>query len=197
MARKHAGCLGLRVRTARTIAVVLRGPPDDPQVALRRELVLWDEKVPVSAQPYHAGLDVPEEEAAPIIRKATKAVQRVASREIKRLLAEIGKAGVDLHAVGLVVGSDGDPAKLRNPHVRAHALEGKLFRDVLEKTAEDHELPTLTLVEKRLYDEASELLGHSPERLKQIATELGKSVGSPWRADEKSAAIVAWTALVG
>ena len=34
-------------------------------------------------------------------------------------------AGHEVRSAGLVVGSEIDPAKITNPHIRAHALEGR------------------------------------------------------------------------
>jgi hypothetical protein len=97
--------------------------------------------------------------------------------------------------VGLVVGSDTDPTKLANPHVRAHASEGRLFREVLEEAAAACELPCLVLVERDAYEAAAQDLHRRPDALQRTVAELGRAVPGPWRAEEKTAALAAWLAL--
>ena len=51
----------------------------------------------------------------------------------------------------LVVGSQIDPANIANPHIRAHALEGRLFRSAVAETLQDHEIRTEILLERDAY----------------------------------------------
>src|SRR2546430_5528611 len=81
-------------------------------------------------------------------------------------------------------------------HIRAHALEGQLFRTALERAARAARLPCATLVERSLYETAAIRLKRSPDALRRAVTDLGGSLGGPWRADEKAAALAAWLALV-
>lgn len=187
--------LGLRVKTARAIAVSMTGTADGPQILERRELQLFDDAVPDSKRPFHVGLDLPKAEADPRIRRASEAIYAVALQAVRELVNALGHGGFSCRGVGLVVGSITDPATLGNPHVRAHAAEGALFREALEDAAQTCGLSTFVLVERTAYVEAGERLGESPERLKLKAKQWGAAVGKPWRADEKTAALAAWVAL--
>jgi hypothetical protein len=188
--------IGLRVRTARAVAVILGGSPGAPEVLDRREVSLWSPEVPESRQPFHAGLGRPPHEAEPVIERACEAARGEGARAVRSLLTSLEERGLRATAAALVVRSDSDPSKLRNDHIRAHAAEGRLFREVLEAGAEACGLPHVTLLERLALGEASNALGRSPQELKHLIADLGKSVGSPWRADEKAACLAAWIALV-
>ena len=94
-----------------------------------------------------------------------------------------------------VVGSVIDPATIANDHIRAHALEGRLFRRALERAARAARLPCATLVERSLYDAAGTRLRRRPNALRRTVTRLGAALAGRWCADEKTAALAAWLVL--
>jgi hypothetical protein len=102
----------------------------------------------------------------------------------------------EVQGVGIVVGSDIDPARIKNDHIRAHALEGRLFRTALEEAAKSNGLDCAVIVEREAYLHAAAGLKQSEQSLKRAVSVLGRSSNSPWRADEKTAALAAWMALV-
>ena len=63
MKRLISVSIGLRVKTGRAIAVLLRGPADAPTVLKRGELMLADSNEPDTWQPYHVVMDLPWVEA--------------------------------------------------------------------------------------------------------------------------------------
>jgi hypothetical protein len=66
---------------------------------------------------------------------------------------------------------------------------------VLEAAATKNGLPGVTLAEPGLEAKAASDLGLSPAALKARLAAFGQSVGRPWRADERAAAMAAWLAL--
>jgi hypothetical protein len=194
-ANSNAAGIGFRVKTGRATAILLAGSPRSPQLLERRAVDLWDPRVPASRQPYHAGLELPQGEKAPIVRKACDAAHAVALRVLRQLLDDVRDRGYEPRGIGLVVTSDSDPQSLRNAHVRAHALEGQLFRDVLESAAAACGLPCLAMIEREAYDRAAPSLGLASAQLKRAVGELGAGVVKPWTAEEKTATLAAWVAL--
>jgi len=195
VARAKDIALGFRVHTAWSTAVALAGPPRAPELVERRRLETWDRKVPSSRQPYHVGLNKSGAEAEQAVSRAAEAARVATVRSVCELVAELGAAGSRVGSIGLVVGSDGDPARLGNPHVRAHALEGRLFREAIEAAARELRVPSRVLVEKDAWRLAGEALGWAEAELKSTATSLGKVAGKPWRAEEKLALLAAWVGL--
>ena len=100
-----------------------------------------------------------------------------------------------MRGAGLVVGSLIEPARITNPHIRAHALEGRLFRTVLAEALEAHGLSCCVVVERRAYAEAALVLLREAAELKRALSSLGAGQGGQWRAEEKIAALVAWMAM--
>jgi hypothetical protein len=185
--------LGLRVKTGWAAAVVLeQGAGATPVVTSRRRLELTDPKVPSSAQPYHAGLELSGKRAEAAIKKGADAARAAAHRALRALIDEVKPV-----AIGIVVASDPDLSKIGNDHVRAHAAEGLLFREILEESAARCGVETLTLIEGELWGQAEVALGVREGELKRTVAELGKAVGRPWTALEKNATVAGWLALTG
>lgn len=188
--------LGARVRSGRAIAVVLVGSVRAPELIDACDLELSDPAIPESKQPYHAGFGTLEEDAATIERR-TAVVERAARRSVGELLERHRRAGRAVVAAGLVVGGQADPASIANPHIRAHALEGRLFRTVLETALGGHGVACRVLPERDLYARAAAALGRSEEEIRRAVAALGKGRPGPWRADQKLAATAAWMVLGG
>jgi len=197
VAQRAAATIGFRVRTGRATAVLMSGSAAAPFILERRAVQLCDPTVPESRQPYHAALELSAAVGTRVVRRATRAVHAVATRTVRELADALRAAGHRLTAVGLVIGSDTDPPTLHNAHMRAHALEGRLFWKALEAAAERLEVPYLTLVEHCAFAAGAAALGRTPEELQRVVTELGRAVGRPWGAEEKTAALAAWMALAG
>ncbi len=187
--------LGFRVHTSWSTVVALAGPPDAPELVERRRLETWDRKVPSSRQPYHVGLDKQGAVAERAVSRAAEAARLATVGSVCELAAELDTAGSRVRSIGLVVGSDGDPARLGNPHIRAHALEGRLFREAIEVAARELRVPSRVLVEKDAWRLAGLALGRPEAELKSTATSLGQGAGKPWRAEEKLALLAAWVGL--
>jgi len=187
--------VGFRVKSGWAVVVLLAGPSGAPRALNRRVVDLSDESVPESKQPYHAAMGRLEEDGIKI-RQRTKVVQRVAARSLAVLLDEFRAAGYVVDKAGLVVGSQIDPRTISNPHIRAHALEGQLFREVLEDELKTRGVSCSVVVERDAYNRAAEVLKRSEADLKRVLSGLGRQLDGPWRAEEKLAALVAWMALV-
>jgi hypothetical protein len=187
--------IGFRSKTGRAIAVVLTGPRDAPEVVLRQDVVLSDPELPVSLQPYHSVMDVPWEDADRKLKRVLRAIQRVSFGEVSGIVADLRTSGASIRGVGIVGGSAHDPARIGNPHVRAHAAEGQLFRRVLEEGAAAVGLPWVSFAEAELNGAAADLLGRSAAILATQLTAMGRMGIRPWRADEKAAALAAWIVL--
>ena len=100
-----------------------------------------------------------------------------------------------MSGVGIVGAADRNLEKIGSTHIRAHAAEGVLFREVLEVAAVANDLPNRLFNERDL-DETAELELKLPiAKIKAQLAEMGRVAGSPWRADEKAAATAAWLAL--
>ncbi len=188
--------LGFRVKSGWAAAVLLAGPAESPQVLDHRIVELSDPAVPASRQPYHGGRGREERDGSKVARRVA-GIRRFARGAVAALIKRYRGAGHQLRGVAVVAGSDIEPERIGNPHIRAHASEGKLFRTVLEDGARRAGLPCLTVLERDLFTQAAEALGRPTPDLKRAVTELGRGRDRGWRAEEKAATLAAWLVLRG
>ena len=191
---QRSTAIGCRVKSGWAVTVLLAGPVGSPHVLDRRRIELSDPSVPDTMQPYHAGLHAERIDPG-AVEQLTRLVARCAHQELAGLVRAYRAMGYQPTRIGIVVGSIIDPATIANPHIRAHAQEGRLFRSIIETAAKGLGIASVVLVERELYATAARTLGGSPGRLQRAATDLGRTVGRPWRADEKTAVVAAWLAL--
>lgn len=189
--------LGFRVKTGRAIAVALRGPAESPSFVRREELNLVDPKMPSTFQPFHAVMELRWLEAVTAAEKSASAIRAVATNAIAALLDELRAPGNRIAGAGVVGGSPNDPAKIGNPHVRAHAAEGQLFPRMVVAAASANRLAARSFPEREFEKRVIAQLRLSPEAVKKRTAELGIAAGRPWRSDEKMAALAAWLILAG
>jgi hypothetical protein len=175
--------------------VLLVGPARAPRVADRRVIALSDPAVPSSRQPYHALMGARASDAPTLERFLRALVERVTKSSFAGLLKTYRRDGQAVRALGLVVGSVIDPATIGNDHIRAHALEGQLFRTALERAARLARVACATYVERTLYETAATRLRRPAAELKRVVAALGAAVDGPWRVEEKAATVAAWMAL--
>jgi hypothetical protein len=181
--------VGLKSKTGRAIAVALSEPASSPEFILREELPLSDSRRPATMQPYHEVMALPWSDALVAVQPTIKAIEAIATASLAKLIESLESRGCRVTAVAVVGPADRKLERIGNPHIRAHAAEGVLFRRVLEIAAQANRCRSRSFV-----DPASELKRPLSKVTKVLAA-LGKSAGSPWRSDEKSAAMAAWAAM--
>ena len=182
---------GFRIKTGKAIVIAVETTDAAPKIIDRREIALSDPNVEESFQPYHAGLDAGGEEA-PVVIRACTAVMAASGTSFQQWLDELPTAPV---RIGIVVNNLNDPTRIGNDHIRAHALEGKLFYEALEAAAGNASIESLVVIERDAWADAAASIGTSEKALRETVAATGKSLGPPWRADEKSAYLAAWIAL--
>jgi|ERR1041384_180237 hypothetical protein len=187
--------IGLRAKTGRAIAVVLTGSSDLPRVVKRLQFSVVDPAVPATFQPYHEVLDLPWEQAQKAARKFAKKIEQVATKALRSLMKELQTEGFKVTGVGIVGAGERNLEKIGSTHIRAHAAEGVLFRQVLEVAAEANALTNRRFDERNLDHSVEQELKIPIVKLTTHLAAMGRVVGSPWRADEKAAAVAAWIML--
>jgi hypothetical protein len=192
--KPQRAALGFRVKSGWAAAVLLTGPVRSPQLGDVRRIDLSDPRLPETRQPYHAAMGKLETNKTKINRRVC-VVRSVAQRSIATLLAGYREKGCAISRAALVVGSQIDPASIANLHIRAHALEGRLFRSVLEEALETHRIRTELFLERDAYVQAAVKLKESNENVRCVIQNLGQATQGPWRVEQKLAALAAWLAF--
>ncbi len=191
-----ATALGLRIKSGWASAVVLELGRAGPIVVHSRRLELADPDTPESYQPYHAGTGKAQLDQR-VIARLIGLIERCARDRIAELVAECREREFEPRCAAIVRPSSTDPATIMNPHIRIHALEGQLFPRIAYEALAASGIALTAVLEADLWDTAPTKLGIAPATVRTTITGLGKAIAGPWRADQKTAALAAWTLLAG
>lgn len=192
--RESAG-IGFRVRTGNATAVMLGGAEASPRFLARLYIPLVDMDDPEARQPYHVVAEQDKERGMRLVRQTLKTATANAVRATRGLMDRARNSDYQVRAAVLVVGSDTNPASIRQPHVRAHALEGRLYREAVEEAVSQCGLPSRVLIERDALGAPEKALGRPRTELKAAFSTFARVAGRPWRSQEKAAAVAAWVAL--
>jgi hypothetical protein len=192
--KPQTAALGFRVKSGWAAAVLLTDSGRSPQLCDVQRIDLSDPRLPETRQPYHAAMGRLETDARKINRRVD-VVRRITEKSITKLLAGYRQQNFTIKRAALVVGSQIDPHSVTNPHIRAHALEGQLFRSVLQESLHAHRILSDVLIERDAYAQAAVQLKQSNENVRRMIQKFGRDTEASWRAEQKLAALAAWVAL--
>ena len=174
-------------------AVLIEGSAAAPRVAASRRVEISDPDIPDARQPYHAGFGTARD-AGDELKRLVASVKSYGGNSIGSLLEEF-QGDHSLRRAGVVVGILIDPKTIGNDHIRIHAMEGRLFREVVIEAAEKQGLKCAVNRERDLYAEAAKKLKKTEAAIRKILGEIGRGVDGGWRAEQKAAALSAWMLL--
>lgn len=197
MIKAQPAGLGIRVKSGWGAVVLVTNTADCPQLSDVNRIELCDPRLPETRQPYHAAMGKLETDSAKINQRE-RMVRSISQQSLARLLKNYRRKGFRIMRAALVVGSQINPANIANPHIRAHALEGRLFRSAVAETLQAHEIRTEILLERDAYSSVATRLKQSSDYVKRAIQDLRRSApakGLPWRAEEKLAALAGLFAL--
>jgi len=197
MIKAQTAGLGFRVKSGWAAVVLLTDTAHSPQLSDVSRIELCDPRLPETRQPYHATMGKLETDPTKVNQRE-RVARRISQQSLTRLLQGYRQKGFRIRRAALVVGSQIDPANIANPHIRAHALEGQLFRSAVAETLQAHGIRTEVLLERDAYPSVAARLKQSIHDVKRAIQDLRRSPaakGRPWRAEEKLAALAGLFAL--
>jgi hypothetical protein len=189
--------LGFRVKSGWAAVVVLTGTAHSPQLSDVNRIELCDPRLPETRQPYHAAMGKLETDSTKV-NDGERVVRSISRQSLTKLLKNYRQKGFRIMRAALVVGSQINPTNITNPHIRAHALEGRLFRSVVVETLQAHEIRVEVLLERDAYPSVSARLKQSSDDVRRTIQDLRRFAAAkerPWRAEEKLAALAALFAV--
>ena len=142
-------------------------------------------------------MELPFDQWERAVSKSAKAIERVAAKALAKMIDQLQASGQKPIGVGVVGAPDRNLARIGNPHIRAHAGEGVLFRRVLEIGAESNGLKWQVFSDRESDGAVAMRLSSKYSKIRQSLDNLRQSVPPPWRMDEKQAALAAWIVLHG
>lgn len=178
--------------------VVVGGSRADPRVIARSRVEMADHAAPESRQPYHAVEALAVEEAARRVAGYMVVAAGMAYAAIQTLGQDLAESGYRATSVGILDSSGRKGSSLASilaSHALIHTADGDHFRQALAAAAERCGLAVSRVPARALEAQAEARLGHPAPRLRQVVKELGRQAGPPWGADQKMAALLAWSLL--
>jgi len=178
--------------------VVLGSAPSDLRVLARARVELIDDHDPESTQPYHAVESLCVEEATGRLRGYLEVAVGLALAAIETQYAAVKQRGYQVKSVGIIESSGRKEISLSSvlkSHALIHAAEGDHFRNALSAAAQGLGLRVSRIRGRDLEDHAVSQLRLPLKSMLDTVNDLGRQVGPPWGADQKKAALLAWTLL--
>ena len=178
MIKAQTAGLGFRVKSGWAAVVLLTDTAHSLQLSDVSRIELCDPRLPETRQPNHAAMGTLETDSTKVNQRE-RVVRSISQQSLTRLLKGYRRKRFRIMRAALVVGSQIDPANIANPHIRAHALEGRLFRSAVAETLQDHEIRTEVLLERDAYPSVAARLKISGDRRQQRANHGAQTKSSP------------------
>jgi hypothetical protein len=176
--------------------IALAAPLHAPVIIRRSRIVMADQRIAGSAQPYHAAKLLPAQDTDPYIRSCSRASAALAQRALQDALSELSNYQVMGACILLASGRGlpGLPGILAS-HALIHTAEGEFYRAALREACECCGIREIGTKERDVPAKVAEALGRSAADVQSTIAEFRKVVGAPWTQDEKLSALAAWLAL--
>jgi hypothetical protein len=178
--------------------VVLGGTAADPDLLARSRVQLIDDHDLESKQPYHAVEFLCVEEATGRLDGYMAVATSMAQTALRAQLEELKGRHISVKSVGILDSSSRKQVPLQSilaSHALIHAADGDHFRNALLVAAEQCRLSVRRIPVKGLEAHAGKCLSMPLNRILDRVNKLGRGQGPPWGADQKKAALLAWTLL--
>jgi hypothetical protein len=178
--------------------VVLGGPAAAPSLLARSRVPLIDDHDPEAKQPYHAVEFLCIEEATGRLDGYMAVATSMAHETLRAQFEELKGRDFSLRSVGIVDSSSRKQVSLQSilaSHALIHAADGDHFRNALHVAAEQCHLQVSRIPARELEAHAGKRLRLPLDRMLDTVNKLGREKGPPWGADQKKAALLAWTLL--
>jgi hypothetical protein len=167
-------------------------------VILRERLEMADAALAGSKQPYHALERRPLPEAQRELAQFRASATALAVKGLRSLLARARTSGAEPGSAGILDSAGRSGVTLEAilaSHALIHTADGEHFRAALACACGELGLAVIRVPARELSQRAAASLRKPAQELAAAVSELGRTVGPPWGADQKSAALLAWLLL--
>jgi hypothetical protein len=197
-AASETAAIGFSAHSGWAAMVVLGGTAATPELLTRSRVMLIDERDPESKQPYHAVEFLCVEEATGRLDGYMAVATRLAADGLRAQSDLLQSRGIRLRSVGIIESSSRKQVSLPSilaSHALIHAADGDHFRNALFVASELCGLQVSRIPARDLEEHAGKRLRLPLKRMLATVNNLGLGIGAPWGADQKKAALLAWTLL--
>ena len=175
---------------------------DSVEILNRRRIVVVDAAMNGANQPYHHARQQLDklnlDEAEHYLAKCTSTSQQLAVAEVEAAVLGLRDRGYRLKGAAILRSAGRTLPNLPQilaSHPLIHTAEGEFFCNAVTTACEHLHIPVTNIRRRDLEEQARTTLGRSAIRVQRTIASLGKSIGPPWTADHKNAALAAVTIL--
>jgi hypothetical protein len=190
---KHAA-IAVRMHSGWGALVAISNTAGTIEVIDRRRIAVTTPGTPGVNQPYHFAKNLAPSDAERFIGNCLAASKDLALAAVRDVLDELRSRQYCVVGSAILLAS-GRPlpplAKILASHAAIHAAEGEFFREVFSKACQELALSVAGFRERDLDDRLHAAFGKAAAKRKQQIANLGRSIGPPWTADQKTAASAA------
>ena len=200
-----SAAFGVRAHSGWAALVAVAGSVRAPEILDRRRIMLVDPNAPAPKvpghgpeQPYHIAKELKLEDAEAYLARSAKTACKLAHSALEEVAAALHQRGFRITGCGIVLASGRTLPALEEilaSHPMIHTAEGEFFRNAIRETCRGMGIAVAGVRERDLFSSAAEKLDIPAGRIKRKMEELRHSVGSPWTADQKNAAVAGFLAL--
>jgi hypothetical protein len=190
--------LGFRAHSGWAVLVALGGAAPKPALLVRRRIDIADPAVYGGRFPYHAAAELDLAQAQNYLEGCAAISRSLAEAAVRGTIRELSELGYEVTTSCVLMGSGQGLSDLESTlrsHPRIHTAEGVFFRQALRTGCESCGLRVEPVRERDITETLCRVAGLAQERIFAILVSLGKSVGPPWRQDQRVAALGAWLGL--
>jgi hypothetical protein len=194
----QTAAFGFSAHSGWAAMIVLGSAHGQPSVFARSRVELIDDHDPESKQPYHALEFSCVEEATGRLRGYLEVATAMAYAAIETQYEAMTQRGYQVKFVGIIESAGRKESSLSSilkSHALIHAAEGDHFRNALSAAAQGLGLRVCRIRARDLEAHAVSQLRLPLKGMLDTVNNLGRQVGPPWGADQKKAALLAWTLL--
>jgi hypothetical protein len=190
--------LGIRTHSGWGALVIVSGSPDALEVVARKRVAVTDPRMNGANQPYHFAQSQKFPKAERYVADCAAISEKLAVESLREVIGDLRRREHGVVSCAILLGS-GRPlpslSEILASHSLIHAAEGEFFRRIFWKASERLGIPVIGIRERDLERSLEEAFGERAVWLRQHIAALGKSLGPPWTADQKTACLAALLAL--
>ncbi|HEV7758915.1 MAG TPA: hypothetical protein VGO78_07995 [Acidimicrobiales bacterium] len=141
---------------------------------------------------YHLAAEQPPAEASRLVagvhaQAAAAACAAIAGLPVSTLAGAV--------VVGATPGALLPVAECVRTHTTIHTAEGALYRSVLGDAFAERGVAVSAVARNELPEEVALAVGRDAATIQALVADLGKSLGPPWRREQKEATLAGWWGL--
>jgi hypothetical protein len=193
MPKIHAA-IGVRMHSGWGALIALSNGPSGLQVLHRIKILTIDHHAPGAKQPYHYAATLSLDAAQQHLDLCATASRGLAISALRDVAQQLEQHNYRLVGLALLLASARPLPSLPEilaAHPLIHTAEGEFFRRSIRDACYHLRIPVTGFKERALPGHAKAAFGSGANRVQRQIASLGKSLGPPWTADQKSAALAA------